>query len=88
MAHVKRELEALTILGILKCDEQDDELAPATRQHQWLYSIGSSFDIATLRAMAGRKNVAPLRVIGGEVPMMSRKEMAQNLLDYGKDHRG
>lgn len=48
---VRRELEALHILGLLTCDEE----AAATDEDKtvWLYSLASSFDRATLLTMAG-----------------------------------
>ena len=52
----KRELEALTMLGLLQCDEQTTE--GDRGKTIWRYSLGNGFDVATLYAMAGRPNAA------------------------------
>jgi hypothetical protein len=49
---IKRELEGLYMLGILKCDEATDEDHDDRRK--WFYSLDPSFDYKTLAAMAGR----------------------------------
>jgi hypothetical protein len=56
---VKREVDALHMLGILECDEKededdDDEDEPKsnTRRRKWHYKLRASFDRATLLAMA------------------------------------
>jgi hypothetical protein len=55
---VKRELEALTMLGLLQCDEEEKKAAAdddAKTRTVWRYSIAANFDIKTLRAMAGQQ---------------------------------
>jgi hypothetical protein len=51
----KRELEALHMLGLVRCDEESEESDDGGKDKTvWLYSLGEGFDLATLRAMAGQ----------------------------------
>jgi hypothetical protein len=52
---VKRELEALTMLGILQCDEETEETETAGETKDktvWRYSVAPDYDRDTLLAMA------------------------------------
>ncbi len=52
---VRRELEALTMLGLLSCEEKEDGTDnDGKKKYKWLYSIAEGFDIETLRAIADR----------------------------------
>jgi hypothetical protein len=54
---VKREMEALTMLGILQCDEETvetDVSGVPTEKTKWLYALGAGFDRETLLAMTGK----------------------------------
>ena len=61
---VKREMEALTMLGILECDEEteetesDEQSGKMTTKTKWLYNINAGFDRDTLLAMTGGINWA------------------------------
>jgi hypothetical protein len=64
---VKRELEALTMLGLLTCEEEEVEEAVAdttakTRKTRWLYSIGNTFDADTLLALVEPEKLTPYRL--------------------------
>jgi hypothetical protein len=52
----KRALEALHMLGILRCDEEPEVGADGspTDKRKWLYSLNDSFDRDTLLAMTGK----------------------------------
>jgi hypothetical protein len=63
---IKRELEGLYMLGILKCDEATDEDHDDRRK--WFYSLNPSFDYKTLAAMAGRTKPS-LKVKSKQKPM-------------------
>jgi hypothetical protein len=53
----KRELEALTMLGLLRCDEENETSDDGGKDKTvWRYSLGAGFDLAALRAMAGQPN--------------------------------
>jgi hypothetical protein len=56
---VRREMEALHILGVLRCDEE----APATPEGKaiWRYSLADGYDHDTLFAMAGYESFAQRR---------------------------
>jgi hypothetical protein len=50
---VKREMEALTMLGILECNEEteeveEDESGNKNEKTKWLYNISVDFDRDTL----------------------------------------
>jgi hypothetical protein len=55
---VLRELQALHMLGLLYCEEEERKKAVADDEGNtsriWRYSIAADFDIATLQAMAGQ----------------------------------
>jgi hypothetical protein len=59
---VKREMEALTMLGILRCDEETEEVEDdeqpkkMTTKTKWLYDLSADFDRDTLIAMSGGYN--------------------------------
>jgi len=58
---VKREMEALTMLGLLSCDEETVEVDVSgvpTEKTKWLYDLGVDFDRETLLAMTGEKAAA------------------------------
>jgi hypothetical protein len=56
---VQREMEALHILGVLRCDEEmSDEGESKTI---WHYSLAEGYDSDTLFAMAGRESLAQRR---------------------------
>jgi len=58
---VKREMEALTMLGLLRCDEETVEVDVSgvpTEKTKWLYDLGIDFDGETLLAMTTGKNDA------------------------------
>ena len=63
---IKRELEGLYMLGILKCDEATDEDHDDRRK--WFYSLNPSFDYKTLAAMAARTKPS-LKVKSKQKPM-------------------
>jgi hypothetical protein len=54
----KRALEALHMLGILRCEEEPEIGADGspTDKRKWLYSLNDSFDRDTLLAMTGMEN--------------------------------
>jgi hypothetical protein len=53
----KRELEVLTMLGMLRCDEESEIADDGGKDKTvWLYSLGIGFDRTTLYAMAGEPN--------------------------------
>jgi hypothetical protein len=56
---VRREMDALHMLGMLRCDEetQEAEAEGGKEKTVWLYNLGISFDRKTLYAMAGEPNV-------------------------------
>ncbi len=56
-ATVKRELEALHMIGMVTCDEEEVEDEEGETKRKWLYSLDPGFDRATLLAMTGR-NIA------------------------------
>jgi hypothetical protein len=60
---VRRELEALYMLRLLKCDETDEAHGGETRSVQH-YSIADGFDCETLIAMTGRRSGAPGKETG------------------------
>jgi len=52
---VQREMEALHILGVLRCDEEEDEGDDERKRKTiWRYSLADGYDRDTLLAMAGR----------------------------------
>lgn len=58
---VKREMEALTMLGLLRCDEETVEVDVSgvpTEKTKWLYDLGIDFDRETLLAMTTGKDDA------------------------------
>jgi hypothetical protein len=60
---VRREMEALTMLGILRCDEETVEVdvgGVPTEKTKWLYDLSVDFDRETLLAMTGEKAQADM----------------------------
>jgi hypothetical protein len=61
----KREMEALTMLGVLRCDEEQfteaDGDGKSKEKTKWLYSLDASFDQKTLQVMAAIEPVAHWR---------------------------
>jgi len=49
---IKREMEALHMLGMLRCDEET--FGNEDRHTIWRYRLADGFDRATLLAMAGQ----------------------------------
>jgi Bifunctional DNA primase/polymerase, N-terminal len=47
----RRELEALHMLGLLRCDEEQS--SEPEEKTVWRYSLADSFDVATLQSMGG-----------------------------------
>ena len=58
----KREMDALTMLGLLACDETNipsfDENAKDDLRRKWEYRLADGIDKKTLLAMAGREDEA------------------------------
>jgi hypothetical protein len=52
----KRELEGLTMLRMLRCDEEMEEKSDGDEKRVWRYRLAPDFDVKTLHAMAGRPN--------------------------------
>jgi hypothetical protein len=50
----RREMEALTMLSMLVCDEEEREDDEGSSKTVWRYSLASDFDLPTLHVMAGR----------------------------------
>ena len=50
---IKRELEALHMLGMLRCDEEETTTKTFQEKTVFRYSLAADFDRATLLAMVG-----------------------------------
>jgi hypothetical protein len=51
---IRRELEGLHILGLLRCDEEQSDTDES--KTVWRYSLADGFDRATLLSMGGSSN--------------------------------
>jgi hypothetical protein len=74
---VRREMEALHILGILKCDEEETDAGDDDKKEKriWRYSLSANFDCTTLLTMAGRDpKPKPLNVY----QLIGRRELARS----------